>query len=276
MKPLTIYVVSGGQGNTGRQLVQATLAQFASGSVSIQVIAGVRQTAQLEAVVTAAQNGNNLIVHTLVDPDLRNNLNDLAQTRNVTCFDLQGTLLRYLARRLQQEPKGEPGLYSRLREPYFRRIEAMEFAVDHDDGKRIEELHLAEIVLTGVSRVGKTPLSTYLSTHGWRVANIPLVHEMPPPSQLFAVDHRRVFGLTVDPDELITFRQYRRQRLGLGASINYTDPEKLDDELEFARTIFRRGRFTVIDVTDKPIEETTEDIITRLTQRLGTAAMLKD
>ncbi|MCL4248409.1 MAG: pyruvate, phosphate dikinase/phosphoenolpyruvate synthase regulator [Anaerolineae bacterium] len=276
MKPLTIYVVSGGQGNTGRQLVQATLAQFAGGIVSIQVIAGVRQMAQLEAVVNNAQNGDNLIVHTLVDPALRNNLNDLAQTHNVTCFDLQGALLLYLARRLEQEPKVEPGLYSRLREPYFRRIEAMEFAVDHDDGKRIEELHMAEIVLTGVSRVGKTPLSTYLSTHGWRVANVPLMHEMPPPQQLFEVDHRRVFGLMVDPGELISFRQYRRRRLGLSAKINYADPEKLYDELEYARTIFQRGRFTVIDVTDKPIEETTEEIITRITQRLGTDAMLKD
>ncbi len=275
MTSLTIYVVSGGQGNSGRQLVQATLAQFMNANVPIEVIAGVRQTAQLEYVVRRAQKDDGLIVHTLVDPDLRNSLNGLAQTRNVTCFDLQGALLLYLTRRLGQEPKGEPGRYSRLREPYFKRIEAMEFTVDHDDGKRIEELHMAEIVLAGVSRVGKTPLSMYLSTHGWRVANVPLVREMPPPGQLFEVDHRRVFGLMVDPGELVSFRQYRHRRLGLSAKVDYNDPEKLHDELEYARDIFRRGHFSIVDITDKPIEESAEEIISRITRRLGNEAVLK-
>jgi len=274
MASLTIYVVSGGQGNSGRQLVQATLAQFTNADVVIEVIAGVRQSAQLLPVVRRAQAGDGLVVHTLVDPDLRNRLNELAQTYNVTCFDLQGTLLLYLTRRLGQEPKGEPGLYSRLRESYFKRIEAMEFAVDHDDGKRIEELHMAEIILTGVSRVGKTPLSTYLSTHGWRVANVPLVREMPPPLQLFEVDHRRVFGLIVDPGELVSFRQYRHQRLGLGARGNYSNPESLQDELEYAREIFQRGHFSIVDVTDKPIEESAEEIVSRIRRRLGDNAML--
>lgn len=276
MASLTIYVVSGGQGNSGKQLVETTLAQFTNADVAIEVIAGVRHGAQLVSVVKRAQNGDGLIVHTLVDPDLRSRLNELAQTHSVTCFDLQGMLLLYLTRRLEQEPKGEPGLYSRLRESYFKRIEAIEFAVDHDDGKRVDELHMAEIILVGVSRVGKTPLSMYLSTHGWHVANVPLFREMPPPSQLFVVDHQRVFGLLVDPGELVSFRQYRHQRLGLGARGSYSDPKILHEELDYAREIFQRGHFSIVDVTDKPIEESAEEIVSRITRRLGDQAMFRD
>lgn len=268
MANLSIYVVSGGLGTGADRIVRATLAQFPNVDVPVHIIANVRALEQLDAVLHDALRTNGLIVHTLVDTTLRNYLNNMAQQNNITALDLQGTLLIHLTRLLQQEPIGEPGLYYRIREPYFKRIEAMEFAVDHDDGKRIEELRLAEIVLTGVSRVGKTPLSMYLSTLGWRVANVPLMREVTPPAQLFEIDPRRVVGLAIDPGQLVSFRQFRQQRLGLSSQSSYAAAESLFEEVEFAKKLFRRGHFSILDITDRPIEESAEEVINRVTRRL--------
>ncbi len=264
----TIYIVSGGQGTSGERIVRATLAQFPGIDVPIYVLSGVRDISAIESVVVNAAASNGLIVHTLVNTDLRNTLTTLARNSNVMAIDLQGPLLLQLTRLLELEPKGEPGLYQRLRAPYFRRIEAMEYTVDHDDGRRIEELHLAEIVLTGVSRVGKTPLSMYISTHGWRVANVPLMREMSPPDQLFEVDSRRVIGLSIQPGQLVAFRQFRQQRLGLSMKSSYSSAEDLYEEVEYARKIFRRGGFWTLDVTDRPIEESAEEIIAHVTRAI--------
>jgi regulator of PEP synthase PpsR (kinase-PPPase family) len=264
----TVYIISGGQGTSGERIVRATLAQFQDVTVPIRVVPGVRDRVAIQQVVRDATANSGLIVHTLVDTELRNALTDLARENNVTTVDLQGPLLLQLTRLLGQEPKGEPGLYQQLRAPYFRRIEAMEFAVDHDDGRRIDELHLAEIVLTGVSRVGKTPLSMYISTQGWRVANVPLMREVTPPEQLFEIDNRRVVGLAIQPGQLVAFRQFRQQRLGLSSKSTYSTAEELYEEVEYARKIFRRGGFRTLDITDRPIEETAEDIIAHVTRAL--------
>ncbi len=265
----TIYIVSGGQGTSGERIVRATLAQFQGAEVPLQVLPNVRDPAAIEELVNRAAASGGLIVHTLVMTDLRNLLTERARDSNVIAIDLQGPLLLQLTRLLEREPIGEPGLYQQLRAPYFRRIEAMEFAVDHDDGRRIDELHLAEIVLTGVSRVGKTPLSMYISTQGWRVANVPLMREVTPPAQLFEIDSRRVVGLSIQPGQLVAFRQFRQQRLGLSTKSTYSSAEDLYEEVEHARKIFRRGGFWTLDITDRPIEETAEDIIAHITKSLN-------
>jgi regulator of PEP synthase PpsR (kinase-PPPase family) len=268
MTSLTIYIVSGAQGTSGERIVRATLAQFEGVEVPLRVVPYVRQPGAIEEVVADAAASGGLIVHTLVNTDLRNLLTERARDANVTAIDLQGPLLLQLTRLLERQPKGEPGLYEQIRAPYFRRIEAMEFAVDHDDGRRIDELHLAEIVLTGVSRVGKTPLSMYISTQGWRVANVPLMREVTPPEQLFEIDSRRVVGLSIQPGQLVAFRQFRQQRLGLSSKSTYSSAEDLYEEVEHARKIFRRGGFWTLDITDRPIEETAEEVIAHVTRAL--------
>jgi hypothetical protein len=268
MTPPPILIVSGGTGASGEHLVRAVLAQFRDSDVPVIILAGVREVRQIEAAVNQAAASGGLIVHTLVDVTLRGVLIDLARERNVDAIDLMGSLFLHLTHALGQEPVGQPGLYHSLREDYFKRIAAIEFTVDHDDGKRAEELHLAEIVLTGVSRVGKTPLSMYLSTRGWKVANVPLVPNIPPPPHLLAIDHRRVVGLTIDPGELASYRSARQHRLGMAGKSEYTDPTALYDELDNALRIFRRGQFAVLDITDRPIEESAEEIIALLTKRL--------
>lgn len=264
----TIFVVSGGAGTSGNQLVRTALAQFPTADVSVTIVPQVRQTEQLAQVIAAAAAVDGIVVHTLVDETLRRELVHLAKANQVVEIDLVGTLLNQLVGSLGQKPLEQPGLYRKMCEQDLKRIEAIEFAVDHDDGKRAHELSRAEIVLTGVSRVGKTPLSMYLSTMGWKVANVPLVKGVNPPSTLFEIDSRRVVGLMIEAGQLVAYRRQRGHHLGIAESSTYTAPTELVDELEFAREVFRRGRFAVVDTTDKPIEESASEIIGHINRRL--------
>lgn len=267
MTTLTVFIVSGGLGISGDQLVRTALAQFLTNNITVTVIPHVRSLEEVSQVIAQAFDCGGIIVHTLVDPVLRNKLMALANTNQVIQFDLMGPLLDQLAHRLKQNPLGKPGLYRKMREGDLRRIEAIEFAVDHDDGKRAHELHQAEIVLTGVSRVGKTPLSMYLSTMGWKVGNVPLINGLEPPPILFEVDPSRVVGLMIEPGQLIAYRRRRGQHVGLLPGAAYTTPEDLINELAFAQDIFRGGQFSTVDVTDKPIEESAEEIIAKVKRR---------
>lgn len=263
-----IFIVSGGIGASGEQLVRTALAQFKEAQLPVVVIPHVRTVEQIEDVVRQAAATHGTILHTLVETNLRRSLIRLAKEKNAVAIDPLGPLLSRMAVILDREPIGQPGLYRQLREAYFDRVDAIEFAVAHDDGKKVDELHLAEIVLVGPSRVGKTPLSMYLSVLGWKVANIPLIREMVPPPELFTVERKRVVGMTISPSQLVAHRRRRQGRLGAsrGGSA-YHDPLRLADELEAAELVFRRGRFVVIDVTDKPIEESAEEVIALVTRQ---------
>jgi regulator of PEP synthase PpsR (kinase-PPPase family) len=261
-----IYIISGGMGTSGEQVVRTALAQFAGNAVQVIVVPHVYHAGQLEAVVARAAETGGIIVHTLVDADLRRTLQDVTRTHGVTAIDLIGPLLMQLTRLLGQEPLGQPGLYRRLHEDYFTRIEAIEFTVEHDDGRRPHELSQAEIVLTGVSRVGKTPLSMYLSTRGWKVANIPLIREITPPQELFEVDRRRVVGLDIEAQQLLIYRQIRQKSLGVTGT--YTDLAAIYEELEWARQLVQRSGFAVVDITDKPIEESADEVLAQVKRRL--------
>ena len=181
-----------------------------------------------------------------------------------------GRLLSHLSGVLDQEPAGQPGLYRQLRQAYFDRVEAIEFTMAHDDGKNQQGWGRAEIILVGVSRVGKTPLSMYLAVRGWKVANVPLLPEIPPPPKLFELDRRRIVGLIIEPGQLIDHRQQRQRRLNVSGGSAYTDPVKLYEEIEEARKMYRRNGFAMVDITDKPIEESADEVIGLVTRRLQT------
>lgn len=263
-----IYIVSGGMGTSGEQLAKTALAQFDGTEVPVEIVPHVTRQAVLEDVVTRAEANGGIIVHTLVNADLRETLQALARDHNVPAVDLIGPLLLQVARLVDQQPRGEPGLYRQLREDYFRRIEAIEFTVDHDDGRKPHELDQAEIVLAGVSRVGKTPLSMYLSTRGWKVANVPLIPRVEPPAQLFTIDRRRVVGLMIDPAQLIAYRRRRQAKLNVPGASPYVDPDALQDEVVYAKRLCRQGGFALVDITDKPIEESADEVVAHVTRRL--------
>ena len=263
----TIFILSGGIGSTGEQLVNTVLAQFPGASINVVMVGSVRQAEQILATLAQAQASGGLVLHTLVEAPLRSLLIQEAQRLAVPAIDLMGPLIQWLSQALGQEPLGKPGLYRQLNRQYFERVAAIDFAMAHDDGKNSDELEQAEFVLVGVSRVGKTPLSLYLAVLGWKVANIPLVPQLPVPEALFHLDPRRVFGLTIDPDQLLSYRLKRQARLGVSGPSDYVDPEGIEIELREANKVFQRGKFEVIDMTDRTIELGADEILRRAPPR---------
>jgi len=265
---LEIYIVSGGVGASGELLVHTVLAQFPDVRVPVEIFPHVHDPEDVDAIVAKAAGRGALIVHTLVHSIVRRRLATEAARRNVRAIDLMGPLMDYLSEKLVQKPVGEPGLYRKLYDQYFRRVEAIEYTVAHDDGKRTSELPQADIVLVGVSRVGKTPLSMYLAMQGWKVANVPFVPSVRLPEELWQVDRRRVVGLTIEPPQLAIHRRHREQRLGVAAD-SYVDRSRIAAELQEANRLFARYALPVVDTTDKPIESSGAEIISHITHRLG-------
>jgi hypothetical protein len=266
--PSPVFLVSGGVGSSGQHLVNTVLAQFAGPEVPVVVIPHVRLAAEIQQAVEQAAAVGGIIVHTLVNTGLRHTLIDLARDRGVVAIDLMGDLLDKLSAVLGQQPAGKPGLYRQRREAYFARVAAIEFAVAHDDGMRIGDLPKADIVLVGVSRSGKTPLSMYLSVMGWKVANVPFILAVEPPPELTQVDYRRVVGLLVEPEQLIAHRRWRQQSLGIPKHSAYTDAEDVYEEAQAAKRFFRRQGFGIVHTTDKPIETSADEVIDLVTRRL--------
>ncbi|MGA1824035.1 MAG: pyruvate, water dikinase regulatory protein [bacterium] len=268
--PPLIYIVSGGTGACAELLVHTVLVQFPKRQVSVKTIASVRQIAQIEDVIGKAKTTGGIIVHTLVDINLRTVLIKLAHEKNIIAIDLMGPLLSHLSNLLGQESCGHPGLYRQLHQAYFDRVEAIEFTMAHDDGLNPQGWPEAEIMLIGVSRVGKTPLSIYLSVLGWKVANTPLILGLPVPQELYQLDSRRVIGLDIDISQLQKHRQKRQNHLRITGAFDYSDSIKIKEELEFARHVFQKGGYSVINVSQKPIETSSNEVIEIITSTLKT------
>jgi [pyruvate, water dikinase]-phosphate phosphotransferase / [pyruvate, water dikinase] kinase len=260
-----IYVVSGALGANGELLARTVLAQFRV-QAPIFIIGHVSAPEDIYAAVERARTSDGCIVHTLVNKRLRALLIERSAERGVYAFDLAGPLLEYLSQRLDQEPLGIPGLYRQQQIAYFRRVEAIEFTVAHDDGKRAEDLPHADIVLMGPSRCGKTPLSMYLAMIGWKVANVPIAPGVEPPALLFEIDKRRIVALQIAPAQLMAHRKWRQQRLGTDEGL-YTDRAAVVDELrQYNHFVFRHG-FPTLDVTDKPIETSGDEVVQMIARR---------
>jgi regulator of PEP synthase PpsR (kinase-PPPase family) len=256
-----VFAVSDGSGATAEQVLNAALTQFTGAPVEIQRRSKVRTEERIRQVVREAAEMGGCIVHTLVLDELREEMLRAGRLYNVETIDLMGPLLARLSQQLSISPAEKPGLFRQLNKEYFRRIETMEFALRHDDGRRADELDLAEIVLVGVSRTFKTPLSVYLAFRGWLVANVPIILNEKPPSTLFALRAGRVFGLTIDPGRLAELRQVRHERWGDSLG-DYADPDFVRREVAYAEAIFRtRHEWPVVEVTDKPIEEITSEVL---------------
>jgi regulator of PEP synthase PpsR (kinase-PPPase family) len=175
--------------------------------------------------------------------------------------------MQHLVDELAVEPLEQPGLYRRLYDSYYKRVEAIEFTVAHDDGKRTTDLGLADIVLIGVSRVGKTPLSMYLAMQGWKVANVPYVPEIRLPNELLQVDRQRVVALIIEPQQLLMHRRWRESNLGISNS-SYVDRKRVAEELRAARHEYGRHGFQILDITDKPIETSGDEVISMVSRHI--------
>lgn len=266
-----IYSVSDASGATAERVVRAALVQFDPTRVDITRYGGVRTRTRIREVVAEAADKGGFIVHTLVSEDLRNIMLREGRRLHVTTIDLMGPLLARLSDLLNTEPRAEPGDVQIFDSSYLRRIDAIDFTVRHDDGRNIFDLDRAEIVLAGVSRTSKTPLSIYLAYRGWKVANVPIVLGIEPPPQLFALPRHRVVCLNVNPERLAKLRQARIERMGTRAK-GYADLEHIRRETVFAYEIFnRRPDWPQVDVTAKPIEETAAEVVSLIGHPLDEA-----
>jgi regulator of PEP synthase PpsR (kinase-PPPase family) len=263
-----IYVVSGGKGIAGDVMVHSTLIQFPGNKIPVITVPDVINEEKLQSTIKEVKSTNGVIVHTMVDTDIRNKLKKLCKENNIRDFDMMGDLSDYVTQLTGVEPMRIPGLYRKLNHQYFDRIASIEYTIAHDDGLDPERILNADVVLTGVSRAGKTPLSIYMAMFGWKVANVPLVNGIEPPDALFKVDPGRVFGLTISINQLMNHRNKRVERLGANfTNFSYIEPHDVRNELDWAESIFRKGNFTIIDVTYKPIESTANEIIRQIIQR---------
>ncbi|MBN1953510.1 MAG: kinase/pyrophosphorylase [Anaerolineae bacterium] len=260
LKEDVVFAVSDGSGGTARRVIQAALTQFES-PVDIRQYKQVLTRKEIRRIIREASAAGALVVHTLVTPGLRQEIFDEGRKRHVPTLDLMGPLLERLSDQLQAAPKAQPGLYSTYgSEEYNRRIEAMDYAFRHDDGRRTEELEQAEIVLVGISRTGKTPLSVYLAYRGWFVGNVPIILGIEPPEILFRIPAAHVIGLTIEPRRLAHLRQARATRMASAAK-QYVNESHVMQETSYARMIFRRGNWRTVDMTSKPIEEAMAEIV---------------
>ena len=192
---------------------------------------------------------------------LRKFIDVTSQQTGVSIVDLLGPLLEKLSVHLKRDPQSQPGLFHQVNENYFKRIEAIEFTVKHDDGKYADSLDRADIVLVGLSRTSKTPLSIFLSYKGWKVANVPLVKDIDPPKELFQTDQRKVVALVIDPETLVKIRRERLVKMGENPGGDYASLNHVIAEIEFCKELYRKNRrWPIFDITGKALEETASEV----------------
>ncbi len=255
---VTVYVVSDSAGDTGELAVRAAAAQFHPLTVHIRRAAFIQTREGIDTVLAAAQAENSIVLYTLVIPFLRDYMVEQTGLLELSAIDLLGPLIDNLERTLGHESRHVPGLNHVLNADYFRKVEAVEFAVRYDDARDVTGILKADIVLVGVSRTSKTPLSMVLAHKTFKVANVPLIPELVPPKELYP---SKVIGLTINPNSLNAIRKERLKALGLPDSAPYATSERIHKELEHARQVMEKIGCIVIDVSNKAVEETASLIL---------------
>ena len=251
-----IYAISDSLGETAEAVARATASQYDKEQIEIVRIPYIEDKAQIDEIIQDAKNGNHVICHTIVSLELRNYLHEKASENNIPAVDIMGPVLDAVGTVASTKPRMTAGMVHKLDQEYFKKVEAIEFAVKYDDGKAPQGFLEADLVLLGVSRTSKTPLSIFLANKGYKVANLPLIPEVPLPQVLEKVDSRRLIGLVCEPEKLMKIRSHRLGSLGLVQETNYTDLEKIYQELDYSKIIFKKLGAQVINMTDKSIEET--------------------
>jgi regulator of PEP synthase PpsR (kinase-PPPase family) len=264
--PLHLHLLSDSTGETLEVIAKACLAQFDGVEVLRHSWSMVRSEGHLDRVLDDVERRPGLVLYTLVNSTIRRELEKQTRRRKIHAVSVLDPVVHALSAVLGQEAKGRPGRQHALDAAYFARVDAIQFTIAHDDGIGSENWEEADIVLAGVSRTSKTPTSIYLANRGYKVANIPLVPEAPPPHSLFSLEHPLVVGLTTNPDRLV---QIRRNQ---APETDYVDIEAVNAELAFARRLFADNGWPVIDVTRRSIEETAFAIVKLCNERMDAAA----
>lgn len=262
-----LHLVSDATGDTIHSVARACLAQFEDVEPIEHFWNLVRSDRQLDDVLEEIEQYPGIVVFTLVDDHLRRRLQEACATIGVTCVSVLDPVIASFAHHLGKESQSRPGHQHALNAEYFSRMEAMEFALSHDDGQSTWDLHKADIILVGVSRTSKTPTCLYLANRGLRAANVPYVPNCPLPPELEQISTPLIVALTKDPDRLVQIRRQRMRALNHGEPTTYVDPEVVQAEVAEARRFFARKRWPVLDVTRRAIEETAAEIFLLLSRR---------
>lgn len=251
-----IYVVSDSIGETADQIVKAAVSQFKGVQYDVKRYSYISNGEQINDIVYDASKENAIIVFTVVVPELKKRLLEVCEKYNIPTIDIMSSIVHTFAGLFHKEPANEPGLIRKLDDKYFRKVEAIEFAVKYDDGKNVRGIREADVVIVGVSRTSKTPLCMYLAHKNIKAANVPLVPEVPVSDELYKINKKKIIGLTTNPIKLNEIRQERLRALGLSNDANYASMDRILKELDYAETIMKKVGCPVIDVSTKAVEET--------------------
>jgi len=266
---VVVYILSDSIGETGEQVARAAASQFNSGKYEIRRFPYITEEEQITEIFEEAKEEKSVIVFTIVIEKLRQFVLEKSVELNIPAVDLMSPVLNAIESVVGFQPKRESGIIRRLDEQYFKKVEAVEFAVKYDDGKDTRGIKKSDIVLVGVSRTSKTPLSMYLAHKNYKVANVPLVPEVPAPAELFEKDPKRVFGLVANPEKLNEIRQERLKSLGLSNNANYASISRIEEELVYSKELMEKLKCRVIDVSNKAVEETAGIILDMIKDDFG-------
>ena len=261
MRNFHLHLVSDATGETCITIARAAAAQFQGVDAVEHLWSLVRTESQLRRVLTHVEAEPGVVMFTLVDPQLRALLLDECSRIDVPCIPLLDTAIAALSGFLGAESRNQPGRQHVMDAAYLKRIDAMNYALGHDDGRSPATLGDADIVLVGVSRTSKTPTCFYLANRGLKAANVPFVPACPLPQELEALRNALVVGLTCHPEQLIDVRRSRMRMIGDVGETGYVDPLQVEEEVREARRLFARRGWPVIDVTRRSIEETAAAIL---------------
>ena len=266
MKSITIFVVSDSVGETAENAVKAVVSQFRPtlDKVRIRKFTHINDVEWLKKIIQIAVSNEATIVFTLVEKEMRRAMMVLAHENNVPIIDLLGAMLDLIEHSTDESPLQKPGIVHRLDDDYFKKIEAIEFAVKYDDGQDPRGILLADIVLIGVSRTSKTPLSQYLAHKSFKVANVPLVPEVDIPVELLQIDPKKCFGLVISTEKLNNIRKERLITLGLMENAVYAQQQRIEQEIAYFHEIVEKIGCRYIDVTNRAVEETAQQILDML------------
>jgi [pyruvate, water dikinase]-phosphate phosphotransferase / [pyruvate, water dikinase] kinase len=262
-----LHLVSDSTGETASAMARACLVQFEGTEVTEHAWHMVRTSALLDNVIKVIEQQPGLVLFTLIDRTMRQQLQDACWARQIPCVAVLDPVLNAMASYLGVESSAQPGRQHHMDAEYFRRIEAMEYAITHDDGQATWDLTQADVILLGVSRTSKTPTCIYLANRGIKAANIPLVPGVPLPEEIVTQSRAMVVGLTNDPSYLVELRRTRLKELNEDRSTDYIDLERVRAEVQEARKLFSRHGWPVIDVSRRAIEETAAEVMTLLQSR---------
>lgn len=269
-----IYIASCGEGINAFNLVESTLVQFPDSDISVVKVAQIRSESQVDELIDKVKDIESLIVHTIVNSELRQYLTRKGIKHHIVTIDLMGPILSKIQAFLNKDPLEKPGLYREIHQIDLKQVSAIDFALAHDDGLNPDTLTDSEIVLLGLSRAGKTPLSMYMAVMGWKVANIPYVPGVPMPGTLDMVDRRRVIALNINVEQLLSHRKMRQESLGTTDIYSYVSKQDIEEEIQNAQKYYITRGFSMINVSSKPIETSAEEIIEMITRRFMANAHL--